>query len=252
MNREAASSRLGVAIAAAGLGAVALAVALLLGERYKPRSGPSIMPSRAPLAEASPEIPGVRASSPTKAGVTGGQRESVEVPPQPAAPIDQVADPCNDVAIARETLGKALGLLQCSNPEVVALMRDFLETIQPDPEANFSAELKSAILEAKTDAFAAAVVDVHEELGDLSRRQPNAYIYNKDLPPEYAATRIEIHSDEYGTPRPMIVTYAGSTGRGFTVPASTAGQRMALQMIMMHGEVEPEWHALFLRSSQPR
>jgi len=252
MNRETGQSRLGVVIGAAGLGAVTLTSALLFGGRSELSPGLTADPSKAPPSGAAPEIPGALVSPRAEAISTSSHRESVEIPPEPTAPTTQPVDPCSDTALARETFSKALALLQCSNPEVVALARDFLKTTQPDPEANLSEEMKTAILEAKTSAFDVALGDVRKELGDLSRRQPNAYIFNKDLPPEYAATRFEIHADEYGTPRPMIVTYTGSSGRGFTVPANDTGRRFALQMIMLNGEVEPEWYTLLLPSSQPR
>ena len=110
-------------------------------------------------------------------------------------------------------------------------------------------ETQAALVEALTDDFHAARSEVLKELAALTNKSPNAFVVNKDFPPGYQASRLEVHEDQYGVRRPMIVYYNGQEGKAFSVPNTAAGSKLALKEIMMArmdgATVDPSWYQLF-------
>jgi hypothetical protein len=244
------AERGGVGLGIAGLGALTLTGALLFTSRSEglaPSEGDPAVTSPPPGSSAR-EIPEQSAAlAPVPVRVepfTGEPRfERIEAPTTRPPKLD----PCSDRALAEATFSQALQLLRCSDPEIVKLARSFLNEAAPSSAAGIPEHAQAIILEAKQAAFNDALTDLRKELGDLQLRSPNAFIHNKDLPASYVATRFEVHTDEFGERKAMIVNYSGSVGRGFTIPTSEAGRQLALQKIMLDGDsVDPAWFSLLL------
>lgn len=235
------------------MGALSLTGALLFGARTEPAPSASADPRTTPPTDAAPEIPGVLSAPREASQPLETNRSPVELPVEPAKPPLQAPDPCGDVTLAQETFKRARELLNCTDPRTIELARQFLKQVNPDPTEHLTQEVKDALLDARTNAFDEALSSVKQELGDLSRRNPDALIHNQGLPDGYSGMNFEVHQDAFGERRPMIVIYNGKQGCGFSIPASVAGRQLALQKITLdNGDVAPEWYKLFVPPPEPR
>ncbi len=236
--------RAALSLGVAGIGAATLTGALFISSR----SAGAVVPGEGiepldPPARTAPLLPGEAAAAPIAPVQTEPYvRELVMAAPQPPS---ITPDPCSDVVLARETFSRALSLLACPNPEIRKLSRDFVEHIVPKPTRAIPAEQQQAFLEATQTILDTAITEVRRELGDLTRRNPDLFIEVKDLPAGYSGIRFEVHADQFGERRPMLVTYQGSIGQGYTIPTTDAGRRLALQKILLDGgEADGAWYTL--------
>ncbi|MFM7280825.1 MAG: hypothetical protein ACKO32_03495 [Planctomycetia bacterium] len=253
MNRVSGPSRFGLLVAASGMGALGLIVALLWGGRLDPAAEPSADPRMDLAARPATKLPGAPGAAREALPPLESDPPPVELPIGPAEPPIAAPEPCGNIQFAQETFQRARELLECTDPGTIALAREFLKQVAPDPRERLPKEVMDAILEAKTDAFHEALSGVLRELGTLAARNPNAYVHDQELPDEYSAIQFEVHADEFGERRPMIVSYTGKQGRGFAVPRNFAGRQLALQKIMLDdGDAEPEWYEFFAPPHEPR
>lgn len=228
----------------AGIGAATLTGALF----FSSRSAGAIVPGEGfepvdPPTRTAPLIPGEAVAAPI-APVRSEPYPRELVTPEPQAP-SIAPDPCSDIALAQETFSRALSLLACSNPEIRKLSRDFVEHVVPRPTSTIPNEQQQAFLEATQTILDTALTEVRREMGDLTRRNPDAFIEVKGLPADYSGVRFEVHPDQFGERRPMLVTYQGPSGRGYRIPTSDAGRRLALQKILLDGgATDGAWYEL--------
>lgn len=228
----------------AGLGALTLTGALLVASRSEAvvpgesLSGPLEPPPRAAERE-----PGPTPISAFPAVTEAPER--IEIRTTPASLSAPTSSPCDDTVLAQETFGRALTLLRCSNPAVLALSKQFLQEAAPPPTATASPEQQRIFLEASHELLAEALAAVTTELGSLEKRIPDAFVAAPGLPVDYTGTRFEVHPNQLGERRPMLVRYNGSTGIGYAIPQTEAGRMFALQTIIAEGQsADPAWFAL--------
>lgn len=238
------SKRVALGLGLSGLGAVTLAGALLFSSRSEGAVAPGdgLESVDAPVRTA-PVTPG-GAIATSVVPVRAEQYPREIVTPEPQAPA-VVSDPCADVELARTTFSQALALLACPNPEIRKLSRDFVEHVVPRSNAHIPPEQEQAFLEASQTILDSALIEVRREMGDLTRRNPDAFVEVKGLPADYSGVRFEVHADQFGARRPMLVTYLGSVGQGYTIPTTDAGRRLALQKILLDGgAADGAWYEL--------
>ena len=252
MARSQPNTQIDLIPAAAVLGVLAIAALLWFRQRSEYAEHYAALEAPTPCAQPEAPRPALAPSRATDSppALPDLERKKVAAPTT-AQRADAATTPCADIEGARATFERAIALLDCREPAIAPLAKQFLDKVAPSNTRHLTPELAAALVEAQQAEFADAHAAVRKELGPLAQREPDAFLHDASLPPGYEAIRHEVHADRHGKRRPMIVVYSGNQGLGYAIPSSEAGRRFVLLHVTHNEAREPEWVELLL-PQQPR